>query len=330
LALVSRSLFLLFLLLISSSTFAQQLTGQARYSDTNQAAFNVVVKCDGTGGNSQTTTDRSGNFRFNVSPGHYTVSIRMPGYQPEERAVDLIDTQSSEYLFFRLKADASSPKPATATTAVDPDVPPDARKEFDKAETAFAIAKKENTEEGIRHLEKALSIYPKFVEAELRLGTAYMDLGQWDKAEQALKKTIEIDPKAANAEFALGEVYLRQKKSEEAEKVLLQGLQNADASPQAHLTLARVYWERALSIKDETQARPFLEKSYDQVNQALKFEPNLAGAHLLKGNLLMRVRRAPDALKEFEEYLRIEPKGQYADQTREIVQKIKTALNIKN
>jgi tetratricopeptide (TPR) repeat protein len=288
------------------------------------------VKCDGTGGNSQTMTDRSGNFRFNVSPGHYTVSIRMPGYLPEERSVDLIDNNSSEYIFFRLKADSSSPRPAVSNATVDADVPPDAQKEFEKAQAAFATSKKEGVEEGIRHLEKAVNIYPKFVEAELRLGTAYMDLGQWDKAEQALKKTIEIDPKAANAEFALGEVYLRQKKSEEAEKVLLQGLQNADASPQAHLTLARVYWERALSIKDETQARPFLEKSYEQVNQALKWEPNLAAAHLLKGNLLMRVRRAPDALHEFEEYLRIEPKGQFAEQTREVVQKIKTALNIKN
>jgi len=62
------------------------------------------------------------------------------------------------------------------------------------------------------------------------------------------------------------------------------------------------------------------------VKQALALDPNLAAAHLLKGNLLFKVRRAADAQHEFEEYLRLDPKGQYADQTRALVEKIKKAL----
>jgi tetratricopeptide (TPR) repeat protein len=153
-----------------------------------------------------------------------------------------------------------------------------------------------------------------------------MDLADWDKAEQNLKKTLEIDPKAANAYFALGEVYLRQKKDEEAEKVLLQGLQTEDRSFQGHLALARVYWDMASRIKDEAQARAALEKSYDQVSQALKLNPDLAQAHIVKGNLLLRVRRAADAQHEFEEYLRLDPKGPFAEQARTTVEKIKKAL----
>jgi tetratricopeptide (TPR) repeat protein len=129
-----------------------------------------------------------------------------------------------------------------------------------------------------------------------------------------------------NALFALGEIYLRQKKGEEAEKVLLQGLQTEDRSFQGHLTLARVYFDMASKNKDEAQARPSLEKAYDQVNQALKLNPDMAQAHLVKGNLLLRVRRAADAQHEFEEYLRLDPKGPAAEQTRIIVEKIKKAL----
>ncbi len=58
----------------------------------------------------------------------------------------------------------------------------------------------------------------------------------------------------------------------------------------------------------------------------MELDPNLADAHLLKGNLYFKVHRAEDALHEFEEYLRLDPKGQFADQTRSLVDKIKKAL----
>ena len=74
------------------------------------------------------------------------------------------------------------------------------------------------------------------------------------------------------------------------------------------------------------QWRPPLEKAYQEVKQALELDPNLAAAHLLKGNLYFKVRRAEDALKEFEEYLRLDPNGEFAAPTRELVEKIKKAL----
>ncbi|HAF14977.1 MAG TPA: hypothetical protein DCK93_03755 [Blastocatellia bacterium] len=311
--------------LAASSAVAQQIQGQVRYQDSGQAALGVLVRCNGTGGTSEQFTDRLGKFLFRVSPGHYDVTVRANGYVVQQQSVDLIDNMSSEYMFFRLKPEGSRAK-APDTSTVDLNVPSEAQKEFDKAEAVLASDNKGALEEGTRHLERAVTIYPKFLQAQLRLGTAYMDLQQWDRAEQALKKTLEIDPKAANALFALGEIYLRQKKDEEAEKVLLQGLQIEDRSFQGHLTLARVYLDMASKIKDDAQSRPFLEKAYDQVNQALKLNAELAQAHLVKGNLLLRVRRAADAQHEFEEYLRLDPKGPAAEQTRALVEKIKKAL----
>jgi tetratricopeptide (TPR) repeat protein len=137
---------------------------------------------------------------------------------------------------------------------------------------------------------------------------------------------VALDPKAENALFALGELYLRQKKNEEAEKILLKGLEIENRSYQGHLALARVYFEVLTKLKDEAQARPVLEKAYDQVNQSLRLKPDFAQAHLVKGNLLLRVRRAADAQREFEEYLRLDPNGPLADQTRTVVEKIKKAL----
>ena len=70
------------------------------------------------------------------------------------------------------------------------------------------------------------------------------------------------------------------------------------------------------------QAKPLLEKAYAEVNHALKLNFDLAGAHLLKGNLLLRVPRTADAVTEFNTYLRLEPNGPFAAQTRALIEKI--------
>lgn len=309
-------------------TLGGQVSGQVRYAEGGQPAFNILVNCDShnSGSCGQEMTDRNGRFRFTgLAPSQYVISVRVKGYIEQRQDVELL-TSPSANLQFQLRSDGSAGPATPGSVVVDPNVPAAAKKEFDQAAALVATGKKEGLEESVRHLEKAVSIYPQFVQGHLMLGTAYMDLGQWEKGEQTLKRTVELDPKAANALFALGELYLRQKKDEDAEKTLIQGLQIEDRSFQGHLSLARVYWSMASKIKDDTAARPYLEKAYDHVKKALELNPNLAQAHLLKGNLLLRVRRAADALHEFEEYLRLDPKGQLADQTRAVVEKIKQAL----
>ncbi len=314
------------LTLAAAPSMAQQIQGDVRYAANSQPAFGILVHSSGTGGTSEQQTDRNGKFYFRVSPGHYTITVRVPGYKEEVRAVDMTEAQQSEYISFRLKDDGSGAKPTTGN-APDPNaVPAKAREEFDQGAAIINEGKKERMPEGIAHLEKAVSLYPTYLQAHLMLGTTYMDLQQWDKAEKALRRALEINPKAANAYFALGEVYLRQKKYDQAEKALLEGIAIEARSPQSHLTLARVYWERVSGVKDEAVWRPPLEKSYEEVKQALALDPNLAAAHLLKGNLLFKVRRAEDALHEFEEYLRLDPQGQLAEQTRALAERIRKAL----
>jgi tetratricopeptide (TPR) repeat protein len=315
----------------SSPLLAQigQISGQVRYAGSNQPAFNAIVSCDSytSGFIGQLYADRNGRFQFTrLQLGQYTIRVRFPGYTEEKQDVDL-STAITANLQFQLKADSSKPAVSPVTGTIAANLPPAAAKaEFDQASSLLGSGKKEDIPPAVRHLEKAVSLYPRFAEAELKLGTAYMDLQQWDKAEQALKKTIEIDPKAANGYFALGEVYRRQKRFDQAEKTLQDGLAIETRSAQAHLTLARVYWDRVAGVKDEAQWRPPLEKSYQEVKQALDLDPNLAAAHLLKGNLLFKVRRAEDALKEFDEYLRLDPNGEFAAPTRELAEKIRKAL----
>lgn len=304
-----------------------EINGQVRFVEGGKPAANVVVRLesyDGGGSITEAFTDRLGKFRFTaLPPAMYSVRVRQSGYRDAQQNVDMTTTPSG-LVMLQLVRDASSTASPTVVGSIDATVPAVAQKEFDKGVAALAEGGKDKTAFAAKCFEKAVSLHAPFVEARLKLGTAYMDLGQWDKAEQALLATIETEPRAFNALFALGEVYLRQNKLGEAEKVLLKGIAIEDQSYLGHLGLARVYWEKARVIRDLAEAKPSLEKSYEEVKRALTLNPSLAIAHLLKGNLLLRVSRANDALVEFDEYLRLEPNGAFAPETRALIEKIKT------
>jgi tetratricopeptide (TPR) repeat protein len=307
-----------------------EIHGQVRYAQGGAPAEHVVVRLesyDGGGPIGEAFTDSSGKFQFSsLPPAQYLVRIRQSGYRDAQQTIDLTTT-SSGLVLLQLVPDASSSSTTSKPGTIDANVPPAAQKEFDKGVAALAEGGKDKTSVAVKCFEKAVSIYPKFVEARLKLGTGYMDLEQWDKAEQSLLATIEVDPKAFNALFALSEIYLRQNKISDAETVLVKGLSIQDASYLGHLNLARVYWEKSRPIKDLAQARPALEKSYEEIKRALTLNPALAGAHLLKGNLLLRVGRTTDALAEFNEYLRLEPNGPFANETRTLIDKVKKAAS---
>jgi tetratricopeptide (TPR) repeat protein len=313
-----------------------RVQGQIRFAAGAQPAEHVMVRLESFHGGvlNELVTDNTGKYQFSgLGPEYYVVTVHLNGYIDQRREVDLC-TASSAYELFQLAPEkrgvetrtsrnASVTAPRSTSTVVNANVPEEAQKRFENAQAELV---KGNIEAGITILERLVSLYPKFVEAQLRLGTAFMDLKQWEKAEQTLKKTIEIDRRTANAYFALGEIYLRQRKYQLAERSLQEGLAIESRSAQSHLTLARAYWEETAGVKDEAILKVSLERSYAEVNQALRLDPNFANAHLLKGNLYFKARRGAEALREFEEYLRLEPRGQYAEQARSLTEKIRKAL----
>ena len=306
-----------------------EIHGQVRFVEGGRPAANVVVRLesyDGGGSISEAFTDRLGKFRFTaLPPAMYSVRVRQSGFRDAQQNVDMTTTSSGLVMLQLVRDGSGTATNPTVVGSIDATVPAAAQKEFDKGVVALAEGGKDKTAFAAKCFEKAVTLHPPFVEARLKLGTAYMDLGQWGKAEQALLATIETEPRAFNALFALGEVYLRQNKLGEAEKVLLKGVAIEEQSDLGHFNLARVYWEKARVTKDQAVAKPDLEKSYQEVKRALTLNPNLSGAHLLKGNLLLRAARAADAVNEFDEYLRLEPNGTFALETRALVDKIKKA-----
>jgi tetratricopeptide (TPR) repeat protein len=304
---------------LHSATEPIEIRGLIRLAGGNAPAENVIVRLEKLSGGlvAEEQTDRLGKFRFSgLEPTQYIVMVRQLGYVEIRREVNLVMT-SAEYVQLQLIPDNSSNSSGLVPSRLlDANVPAEARKEFEKGEASIFSRK---IPEGISHLEKAVAIYPNFLEAELRLGTAYMDTKQFEKAERSLRRALEINSKTANAFFALGELYLQQKKYNESTKALRQGLAIENRSWQGHLTLGRAYWDTG----DVVQAGR-------QVALALQLKPDYAEAHLLAGNIFLRAHKLEDAQIEFEEYLKLAPKGEFAAQAQEAVQKIKHARSGKD
>jgi tetratricopeptide (TPR) repeat protein len=304
-----------------------QVHGQVRYSIGGAPVDHAFVRLQSFRGGviAEITTDRTGKFTFTgLEPDQYTIIVRLPGFKEEQRHVDL-NTANSEYVLVQLSPDtASAASPRTSSRTVSASASSEAQDEFDQGRADLIDNK--NIDRGVQHLEKAVTLSPDFFEAQLLLGTAYVEKHELDKAEHALRRAIEINPKVAEPHIALGEVYRQQKRYQEAEKTLTTGIKLSERSAPAHLTLARVYWDLGLSNKDTQRFASDLEKSWQEVNLAMRLNPKLPEAHLLAGNLLFKARRAKEALPEYETYLKLDPSGEFAAQTQDVVQKIKRAL----
>ncbi len=292
--------------------------GQVRLAHGGAPAENVLIRLEKFAGGveGEVMTDRTGKYQFSgMAPDIYVISVHLPGFVDERREVDL-QSALSDYVLFQLMPErraAAANDAASAIRIVDASVPLEARREFDRAQLALDGKR---MEEAAGHLERAVTVYPNFLEAQLRLGTIYMDLGEWHQAEKPLHRVLEIDRTTANAFFLLGELYLQKKQDAEAEQSLREGLALENRSWQGHFTLGRLYWQKGEIVK---AAR--------QVAIAIQLNPNHAEAHLLAGNIFLRASKREDALAEFQEYLRLAPRGQYSSQAKEAMEKIKIALD---
>jgi Tfp pilus assembly protein PilF len=281
-------------------------------------ASDVVVRVErlSGGGNVETRTDRLGKFSFErLAPVQYHLIVRHPGYRDIEREVSLVFT-GQEYVPLVLVTDpdavGNKRQPTPSKSVIDASVPLEARKEFEKAETILASHKKDAATEALGHLLKAIEIHPTFLEAELKLGLAYMDLQQWDEAEQSLRRAIEINAKTVTAYLALGEIYLHQKKYAEAEKILTEGLVIDNRSWPCHFALGRIYY-----LKGD------LSRAGKQIGLTIQLNNAFPDAHFLAGNIYLRVNNREFAREQFEEYLKLAPKGEFAVQARQALDKLK-------
>lgn len=279
--------------------------------------INVRLEADPGGLVDQQMTDSTGKVTFAPkSFTTYAVTIHELGYRDVVRRVDLSNSPTAAVnvtLVPIAGQDAYKSPPRgeadSLISAVDLNIPGPAVKEFETGRRL--LQEKHDIPGSIGHFRKATELYSSFSQAYIMLGLAYLQDQRLKESQTALERGLQLDPKSAAGYFTLGACLNQQKEYAGAEKPLLTGLELEPESPEGHYELAKTYWAK----RRWQEAMPHAEK-------AEELQPQVPGVHVLMGNILLQKRDNAGALKEFNEYLRLDPQGPMSDPVRAMVSKL--------
>jgi tetratricopeptide (TPR) repeat protein len=308
-----------FILLISiHSSFAFQMghgTGNVyvRITDMNDRPIGMqahvqLVLSGGASVVKEGYCSNDGLINFSpVAAGIYHLLVSGDGLeQTDSGAFEVDDRTSSQSVFVRVKKieDANSGGGGPAINLRDINVPEAASKEFDQASEAMG---QQDWKKAVTHLDRAVAIYPKYVEAYTNLGAAYQHLGDSAQERQALQKAIDLDGHFSPALMNLGMLSIVEKKYPEAEDLLGRGSTADPSNPQILMLLAQAqllnsHFDQVIVSKDKLHALPHHEK--------------YAKVHYIAARAYVHENRAPEAVAELQTLLVEQPDGPLADAVR--------------
>lgn len=295
---------------------------QVRYATGEPAPQGIHVRLEKAEGGAEgdCETRDGGKCQFNLSSsGVYIVRVSERGYKEVTSRVELISTTHG-YASLELSPlpDEASPQPPKdaspdAVSAAELSVPENARREYERAEDSL---KRNKLDVGIEHLRKAIHFYDSFPDAYEMLGSVYVQEQKWPDAQASLERAIQLDPKLGSAYLQLGAVFNQTKDYPKAEVALIHGLALVPDAPLGHYELAKTYW-----------AMGRWQDAAPHAAAAVAAMPDLAPAHVVLGNVLLRQHDLQGALREYRLYLKLDPDGPMAAGTRETIERINKATH---
>ena len=279
----------------------------------NNALSGVRVELQSTEtGRTVASTFTYGNGTFemtDVPRGHYEV-VATSGLQ-EVRS--RIDYPGSGDITLRLAVDSAADKSAGDANAVSlaqMKVPGKARKLFQKAISAFRMAK---LDDAFTFVQQALGMYPDYAQALALRGVMNMQRGETQKAEPDLQKAVELDYSDDTTYVALASLYNTEGKFDNALQILDRGM---SVHPNS--------WQ-ALSEKARAEIG---KQQYDAALKTLAktdhyAPPTVAYLHLFRAKALSGINNKAGAMAEVEKYLEMEPNGSNAPVARKMLAELK-------
>jgi tetratricopeptide (TPR) repeat protein len=203
--------------------------------------------------------------------------------------------------------------PANAfISASDLAVPGRARKEFDKA---TELTRRQELQEAIKKLNKAIHLYPQYAVAYNNLAVIYGQLGDGLHEKEALQRAISLKPTFALGYLNLGRMEMKANNYPAAEPLLAKAaeLNPGDVNALVLLTYSE-----------------FMDNSFDAAiansRKAHALQQAHAFAHRVAARAFEQEKRGAEAIAELEAFLREEPSGPRAAAARQEIEVVKTAL----
>lgn len=261
--------------------------------------FNSVIQ--------RTRTSGSGRYIFTgVGSGRFTIRVLPLGTNLDEQTQEVeifgISADGRRQLSDNVQADFYLRPKRTNNDLVETkgvvfvqDIPIEARKLY---ETALGDLNSNRREKALTELQSAVSIFPSYYQALIRLGLIYTDLQKFENARQAFASAVSVNDRSFGGWYGLSYV------------------QFALNDPASAVTSAQKALEfdkssvNALFVLGLSQRRV---KNYDDAEKALLQAKKLDGGKTpdINWNLALlyahNLKRYRDAANELENYLKINP-----------------------
>lgn len=277
-------------------------------------------------------TDAEGRFIFdhleeiggNSGKEIFALVGRFPAYKDGVAFVDLREKLAGN-VTLELEPETPVSNTSTETGAPKAAAKPGANRQLSNADAraAFARANKtlfdqHNPEGSLSDLKQVVKSDPWFAPGYLLMGLAYMQLQKWTDAQWAFEEATKVEPANPEGYLGMGSALNEQKSYAAARKPLEECLDLRVDYAEAHYELAR-----SLSGLGK------FEEAAGHARRAVEIRNDYAGPHVLLGNIYLEMEDPEAALSEFEEYVKMEPQGSLAPAAKDMITKLKKALEDK-
>lgn len=157
--------------------------------------------------------------------------------------------------------------------------------------------KSDNSEE-IAELVKQIADNPTSAELHQRLGVAYLENAEPDKAIEPLNQAIRLDPEFAKAYLALGDAYSRTTTAELGIQAYRDAIRIKPDFAEAHLNLGMLF------SREERH-----QEALEEFKRATTANDRMYLAYIGMGRSLKSMGRFHDALESFKQATEIEPES---------------------
>lgn len=261
----------------------------------------------------RTKTDSAGRFVFQrLSLGIFQIRVQTYGttYIGQTKRVQLERTRMFEQVDFSLALKKGSSTANPAGVVFVQEVPENARKEYQRG---AALIQKDDRNEGIAALKKAIDSFPNYFDALELLGTEYVKNQEFEAAVPLLTKAVEVNNSAYQSWNSLGVAQYNLKQIDQAVESMRRAVSLNQKSPTAN------FWMGMLLR---------LTKKLDQAETYLKQADQLAGAKSsdVKWQLALlynQLQKYAESANELELFLKLQPDSRDREQIEKLIKTLR-------
>ena len=269
----------------------------------------------------QTFADSSGRYRFaGLGRGSYFVVVKLGGFEDVRQRIDVgvggAENIVNIILDFKEERIVERPLDLSGEDSEVIDIA-DLTREY----PARLVRQYREAEEDLRKgnmslaevaLESIVAEAPDFYFAHKALGSLYQKLARYRDAEAAYKQAHDLRPNSASPLMHLGSLYIQEvdasanRGTAVVRQILDQALDNLEMAVKLNPNASFAYYLLGIGYYKSA----FYEDAEDNLKRALELEPRLGHAHLALANVYIRIQEWSDAVNQLDAYLKENPEAE--------------------